>query len=168
MKSRRWPWLAVIITALAITTLHLINHPPIALTPYKVWEALPGLVTDSDGRVGRLYRAPHGTVAVVVFNKDKGPRANGLLDRLFLPRPESRSVFMQCTVNLQRLFAGDYKSDEVFRDFLLSRLDGDGWASDGGGVATIKCEGHPNTYILADYHGGPAPEGYTVKFQVQG
>jgi len=74
---------------------------------------------------------------------------------------------MQCTVNLQRLFAGDYRSDEVFRDFLLSRIDGDGWASDGGGIATVKPEGHPNTYILTDYKGGPAPEGYTVKFQIR-
>jgi len=73
---------------------------------------------------------------------------------------------MQCTVNLKRLYVGDYQSDQVFRDFLLSRIDGDGWADSGDGVATVKPEGHPNTYTLSDYWVRPVPKGYTVTFQV--
>src|ERR1700722_16134307 len=116
MKLRRWRWLGIL-TALVVAALFVLLHPPVALTPFKIWEAIPGSVTDSDGRVGQLYRAPHGTIAVGVFNKGVGPRTNGPLDRLFTPRPESGSVFFQCTANLKSLFAGDYMSDEVFRDF---------------------------------------------------
>ena len=152
---------------MVVTTLFALKHPPIVLTSFKIWNAIPGSVTDSDGRAGQIYRAPHGTIAIVVFNKGEGPRPNGPLDRFLTPKPEKQSVFMQCTINLHRLFAGDYQSDEVFRDFLLSRIDGDGWASDGGGIATVKPEGHPNTYILSDYHGGQVPRGYKVKFQVR-
>ena len=155
-------------TILIVTTLYVLGHPPIVLTSFKVWNAIPGSVTDSEGRVGQMYRAPHGTIAVVVFNKGKGPRLNGPLDWLLTPKPESRSVFMQCTINLHSLLAGDYKSDEVFRDFLLSRIDGDGWTSDGGGIATVKPDGHPNTYILSDYQGGQVPKDYKVSFEVRG
>jgi hypothetical protein len=139
---------------------------PVALHSYKVWEAIPGSVTDSGGRKGQIYRAPHGTLAVVVFNRGKAPRINGPLDRIFTPKPETETVFMQCTVNLKRLFVGEYQSDQVFRDFLLSRIDGNGWADSGAGVATVKPEGHPNTYILSDYFVRPMPKGYTVTFQV--
>jgi hypothetical protein len=166
MRGRRWVGLSIGLATLAVTICIVLDRPPIALIPFKIWNAVPGSVVDSDGRVGQIYRAPHGTVAVVVFNKGEGPRANGLLDRFLCPRPETHSVFMQCTVNLHRLFAGDYKSDEVFRDFLLSRIDGDGWASDSGGIATVKPEGHPNTYLLVDYHGGLVPDGYRVKFHI--
>jgi hypothetical protein len=151
---------------LAVTTLIVLDRPPVALKPFKIWEAIPGSVTDSDGRVGQIYRAPHGTIAVVVFNKGEAPRPNGPLDRFLCPRPETHSVFMQCTVNLQRLVAGDYKSDEVFRNFLLSRIDGNGWSD--GGIATVKPEGHPSTYIRSDYHFRQVPDGYKVKFQVHG
>ncbi|HEY3782703.1 MAG TPA: hypothetical protein VGL56_16595 [Fimbriimonadaceae bacterium] len=142
----------------------VLTHPPVTLI-FKVWNAVPGSVTDSDGRLGRVYQAPHGTRAIVVFNKGEGPRPNGPLDLVF-PHPETKTVFMQCTVNPRTLFAGDYKSDEIFRDFLLSRIDGDGWASDAGGIATVKPEGHPNTYVLTNYERRQVPDGYTVKFHV--
>ena len=167
MSRRHWRWVTLAVGA-TLLVLAALAHPPVALTPYKIWDAIPGSVTDSDGRVGQIYRAPHGTIAVVVFNKGATPRPNGPLDRFLTPSPETRSVYMQCTINLRSLLAGDYKSDEVFRDFLLSRIDGNGWTGDGGGIATVKPEGHPNTYVLSDYMGGKVPEGYTVRFQVGG
>lgn len=145
----------------------LLGHPPIALTSYKVWAAVPGSVRDSAGRVGQIYRAPHGTLAIVVFNKGMGPRVGGPLDRFFTPPPEAHSVFLQCTVNPRTLLAGAYQSDEIFRNFLLSRIDGDGWASDGGGVATVKPEGHPNTYLLTGYERADTPKDYKVIFHLQ-
>ena len=146
----------------------VISHPPNALVPFKIWNAIPSSVSDSEGRTGQLYRGPSGTIEVVVFNKGKHPRVNGPLDRWFLPKPETDSTFFQCTVNLKSLFAGAYYSDEVFQDFLLSRISGDGWADSGGGIATVKPEGHPNAYVLTDYRVSPTPPGYEVKFQVRG
>jgi hypothetical protein len=166
-KRRRRLGFARASTIIAAAMVFVGWRPPNALVPFKVWNAIPGSVSDSEGRSGQLYRSPRGPIEVVVFNKGREPRVDGFLDRYFLPKPETGSVYLQCTVDMQSLMASDYWSDEVFRGFLLSRNEGNGWEGDGG-IATVKPEGHPNTFVLTDYMMRPTPPGYKVKFRIRG
>ncbi len=137
-----------------------------AADPFIRWKAIPSSVVDSEGRVGQVYRAPHGSLAIVVFKKGRKPRERSLLDRIFTPAPEEDSTYLQCIVNPRRLTVGHYFSDEVFMDAYLSRIDGDGW-SDAGTLGTVKPQG-PDSYVISDLSGYPVLAGYTIKFQIRG
>ena len=126
---------AVGTAVLASAVVVLYERPPVALV-YTVWNALPASAVDQDGRVGRLYTNGSNVLYVVVFERNYHPRHGGTLDRFLIPSPSDRGIYAQITFDPNTLRSGTGNSDEVFDDFLLSRLQGVG--RNGDGVVQVK------------------------------
>jgi len=137
---------------LAATGFLLSRRRPVSLI-YHVWNVVPGSVVDEDGRVGRLYSNESGVLEAVVFEKDFSPRRASALDRFFIPPPSSKGIHEQVTFNVKSLRCGTGDSDEIFDDFLLTRLTGIGWNGDGVVHVSFVGEGHNQRYIATMFSG---------------